>query len=73
MNLIGSGVVFHVPSFFKELAELEKKGLPNVHDRIFVSDRCQVDLDLHCAVDGLQEVEVCAIHLLEKCVVSSVY
>jgi adenylosuccinate synthase len=23
MNLIGTGVVFHAPSFFKELAELE--------------------------------------------------
>lgn len=58
MNLIGSGVVFHVPSFFRELAELEKKGLTHVHDRLYVSDRCQIDLDLHCAVDGLQEVEL---------------
>lgn len=58
MNLIGSGVVFHVPSFFKELAVLEAKGLKNVYDRIFVSDRVQIDLDLHAAVDGLEEVEL---------------
>ncbi|KAK3381057.1 Adenylosuccinate synthetase [Podospora didyma] len=58
MNLIGSGVTFHVPSFFKELAELEAKGLTNVHDRILVSDRCQVNFDLHAAVDGLEEVEL---------------
>jgi adenylosuccinate synthase len=58
LNLIGSGVVFHVPSFFKELAELEEKGLPDVHSRILVSDRCHIDLDLHAAVDGLEEVEL---------------
>ncbi|KAK3934999.1 adenylosuccinate synthetase [Diplogelasinospora grovesii] len=58
MNLIGSGVVFHVPSFFKELATLEEKGLTDVHNRILVSDRCQVDFDLHAAVDGLEEVEL---------------
>lgn len=58
MNLIGSGVVFHVPSFFSELATLEEKGLAGVRDRIFVSDRCQVNFDLHAAVDGLEEVEL---------------
>lgn len=49
-------MVFHVPTFFSELAVLEKKGLKNVHDRIFVSDRVTIDLDLHIAVDGLEEV-----------------
>lgn len=58
VNLIGSGVVFHVPTFFSELAVLEKKGLKNVHDRILVSDRVTINLDLHIAVDGLEEVEL---------------
>lgn len=58
MNLIGSGVTFHVPSFFKELGELEAKGLTGVRQRILVSDRCQVNFDLHAAVDGLEEVEL---------------
>lgn len=58
MNFIGSGVVFHVPSFFSELEELEKKGLTAVHDRILVSDRANVLLDLHIAVDGLEEREL---------------
>ncbi|KAJ2893418.1 putative Adenylosuccinate synthetase [Zalerion maritima] len=58
INLIGSGVVVHVPTFFSELATLEKKGLKNVHDRLLVSDRCQIDFDLHTAVDGLEEVEL---------------
>ncbi|EFY92301.1 adenylosuccinate synthetase [Metarhizium acridum CQMa 102] len=58
MNFIGSGVVFHVPSFFSELRELEEKGLTAVHDRILVSDRVNVLLDLHMAVDGLEEREL---------------
>ncbi|RYP77974.1 hypothetical protein DL771_000833 [Monosporascus sp. 5C6A] len=58
LNLIGSSVVAHIPSFFKELDELEQKGLSNVHDRIFISDRVHIDLDLHIAVDGLEEVEL---------------
>jgi adenylosuccinate synthase len=58
MNFIGSGVVFHVPSFFSELAELEAKGLSAVHDRILVSDRVNILLDLHIAVDGLEEREL---------------
>ncbi|QUC19208.1 uncharacterized protein UV8b_03449 [Ustilaginoidea virens] len=58
INFIGSGVVFHVPSFFKELQELEEKGLPSVHDRILVSDRVHIDLQMHVAVDGLEEREL---------------
>ncbi|RSM06128.1 Adenylosuccinate synthetase [Fusarium ambrosium] len=58
MNFIGSGVVFHVPTFFSELEELEKKGLVAVHDRILVSDRVNVLLDMHMAVDGLEEKEL---------------
>ena len=45
-NFIGSGVVFHIPTFFSELKELEEKGLTAVHDRIFVSDRVNVLLDM---------------------------
>jgi adenylosuccinate synthase len=37
---------------------LEAKGLTGVRDRIKVSDRAQVNLDLHAAVDGLEEVEL---------------
>ncbi|QLI70592.1 Adenylosuccinate synthetase [Metarhizium brunneum] len=58
LNLIGSGVVFHVPSFFSELKELDEKGLPRVYDRILVSDRVHINLDLHIAVDGLEEAEL---------------
>ncbi|PSS22964.1 hypothetical protein M430DRAFT_97645 [Amorphotheca resinae ATCC 22711] len=57
-NLIGSGVVVHVPSFFEELLDLEKKGLENVRERIFISDRCHVVFDLHMRVDSLEEREL---------------
>ncbi|KAL6697530.1 P-loop containing nucleoside triphosphate hydrolase protein [Trichoderma pleuroticola] len=54
MNFIGSDV----PSFFSELKQLEEKGLPNVYDRILVSDRVHINFDLHAAVDGLEEIEL---------------
>ncbi|KAI0509270.1 adenylosuccinate synthetase [Xylaria bambusicola] len=54
-NLIGSGVVFNVDAFFGELADLEAKGVPDVHKRIHVSSRCHLNLTLHAAVDGLSE------------------
>lgn len=57
-NLIGSGVVFNVEAFFKELAELESKGVPRVHERIHVSSRCHLNFSLYAAVDGLSEVEL---------------
>lgn len=57
INLVGSGCVVHIPSFFKELEALEKHGL-NTENRIFVSDRAHVVLDLQQVVDGLEEVEL---------------
>ncbi|RDW75649.1 hypothetical protein BP5796_06470 [Coleophoma crateriformis] len=57
-NLIGSGVVVHIPSFFKELTDLDAQGLENVRDRIKISDRCHISLNVHGLVDGLEEVEL---------------
>ena len=57
-NLIGSGVVFNVEAFFKEIAQLELKGVPRVHTRIHVSSRCHLNFALHAAVDGLSEEEL---------------
>lgn len=54
LNLIGSGVVVHVPSFFYELENIQKKGLDTT-DRIFISDRAHLVFDLHQKVDGLEE------------------
>ncbi|KAL8733328.1 MAG: hypothetical protein Q9166_002152 [cf. Caloplaca sp. 2 TL-2023] len=57
LNLIGTGCVVHIPSFFKELEDLHKKGL-NTEDRIFLSSRAHVVFDLHLLIDGLQEGEL---------------
>lgn len=57
VNVIGSGCVVHVPSFFKELDELDKKGL-KTQGRIYISDRAQIVFDVHQLVDGLEEVEL---------------
>ena len=45
VNLIGNGAVFHVPQFFKELKNLQEKGV-NTDGRIFVSDRAHVLFEL---------------------------
>jgi adenylosuccinate synthase len=57
VNLIGSGCVVHIPNLFHEINVLEKNGI-TTKDRVLVSDRCHVDLDLHTKVDGLEEVEL---------------
>jgi adenylosuccinate synthase len=57
INVIGSGCVVHVPSFFKELEALEKHGL-KTEGRIYISDRAHVVFDVHQQVDGLEEVEL---------------
>ncbi|KAF5716739.1 adenylosuccinate synthetase [Fusarium mundagurra] len=56
-HLVRVNGVSYSPSFFSELKELEKN-LTAVHDRIFVSDRANILLDLHIAVDGLEEEEL---------------
>jgi len=57
VNLVGSGCVVHVPSFFQELENAQKKGL-STEDRIYISDRAHLVFDLHQLVDGLEEVEL---------------
>ncbi|CZT21730.1 probable Adenylosuccinate synthetase [Ramularia collo-cygni] len=57
VNLVGTGCVVYVPGFFKEIAQLEFNGI-DTKDRILISDRAHVDLDLHTRVDGLEEVEL---------------
>ncbi|OLY84245.1 Adenylosuccinate synthetase [Smittium mucronatum] len=55
--VIGSGVVVHLESLFKELDDIEKKGV-DTKGRIFVSDRCQIVFDFHQMADGLNEIEL---------------
>ncbi|MCJ1240388.1 hypothetical protein MMC14_008390 [Varicellaria rhodocarpa] len=51
------GVVLHVPTFFDEIEANEVKGIETT-DRLFISDRAHVVLDLHQLVDGLEEAEL---------------
>ena len=56
-NVIGSGVVVHVPSFFEELSNLEAKGLDG-RGRLFVSSRAHLVFDFHQRTDKLKEAEL---------------
>ncbi|CDO94095.1 unnamed protein product [Kluyveromyces dobzhanskii CBS 2104] len=57
-NLIGNGVVIHVPSFFQELETLEAKGLKDARPRLFISSRAHLVFDFHQRTDKLRELEL---------------
>ena len=57
VNVIGNGVVLHVPTMFKELANLEKGGI-DWKNRLLVSDRAHLLFDFHQTIDGLQETSL---------------
>lgn len=57
VNLLGSGVVVHIPSFFEELQNLVNKGL-DATGRLFISSRAQIVFDFHQRVDKLREAEL---------------
>ena len=71
VNVVGNGVVVHIPAFFKELEAVEAKGkraLPfeafyqflgvDCSGRLLLSDRAHIVFDFHQVVDGLKEVEL---------------
>jgi len=60
--VIGNGVVFHIPAFFKELEMLDAhnkkpttKHPINYQGRILISDRAHVLFDFHKIIDGKRE------------------
>lgn len=57
LNLVGSGVVVHLPSFFQELENIEAKGL-QCRDRLFLSSRAHLVFDFHQRTDKLKELEL---------------
>ncbi|KAG7709295.1 hypothetical protein KL914_001685 [Ogataea haglerorum] len=56
-NLVGSGVVVHVPSFLEELSKIEAQGL-DCKNRLFLSSRAHLVFDFHQRVDKLREAEL---------------
>jgi adenylosuccinate synthase len=56
-NLIGNGVVVHLPSLFAEIDTTESKGI-DTRGRLFVSDRAHLVFDFHQMIDGFKEGEL---------------
>lgn len=54
VNIIGNGVVLHVPTLFKELKSLHDVGM-NTDGRLKISDRAHLLFDFHMLIDGGQE------------------
>lgn len=55
-NLIGNGVVCHVPTLMRELDDL-KDFDPRALERVFISTRAHILIDSHQMIDGLLEAE----------------
>lgn len=51
---IGAGVVVHVPTLLKELAQLDAKGV-EWKGRFFIAERAHLVFNFHQTIDGLQE------------------
>eukprot|EP00928_Gymnodinium_smaydae_P012712 TRINITY_DN14623_c0_g1_i1.p1 TRINITY_DN14623_c0_g1~~TRINITY_DN14623_c0_g1_i1.p1 ORF type:complete len:571 (+),score=100.33 TRINITY_DN14623_c0_g1_i1:61-1713(+) len=55
-NLIGNGVVVHIPTLMRELDAL-KEFDPQALDRVFISTRAHLLFDSHQLIDGILEAE----------------
>ena len=53
-NIIGNGVVVHVPTLVTELQQLLNAGM-NIDGRILISDRAHIVFDFHQEIDGILE------------------
>lgn len=51
MNVLGNGVVVHVPTLFEELAQLDKNGVA-YKGRLLISDRAHLVSNLQIEADG---------------------
>ncbi|XP_065883297.1 adenylosuccinate synthetase isozyme 2-like [Dysidea avara] len=56
-SVIGNGVVIHLPGLFAEIEKNVAKGLVNWQDRLIISNKAHLVLDVQQAVDGLLEQE----------------
>jgi len=55
-NIIGNGVVVHIPTMMRELEAL-KDFDPRAIERVFISTRAHILLDSHQIIDGILEAE----------------
>jgi adenylosuccinate synthase len=55
-NLIGNGVVVHIPTMMRELDDL-KEFDPRAMERVYISTRAHILFDSHQIIDGILEAE----------------
>mmetsp|Transcript_56431 Transcript_56431/g.123317 ORF Transcript_56431/g.123317 Transcript_56431/m.123317 type:complete len:548 (-) Transcript_56431:283-1926(-) len=55
-NLIGNGVVVHIPTLMRELDDLKELD-PRAIERVFISTRAHILFDSHQIIDGILEAE----------------
>lgn len=53
--MIGNGVVVDPDVFLKEIETLQKANVPNLEERILLSDRCHLILEYHRQLDAARE------------------
>ncbi len=53
MNIIGNGMALDIPKLFKEIKDIESKGVPS--PQLMISDRAQVVMPYHIAFDEYEE------------------
>ncbi len=53
MNIIGNGMALDIPKLFKEIKDIEGKGVPS--PQLMISDRAQVVMPYHIAFDEYEE------------------
>jgi len=51
-NLIGNGVVVHLPTLFKELTQFDENKIP-YKGRLFISNRAHIVTQMHLEADGI--------------------
>ncbi len=55
-SIIGNGVALNIPYLFKEIKDLEAKGVPT--PKILVSDRAQIMMPYHMLLDACEEARL---------------
>lgn len=55
MNVIGNGVVIHLPGLFEEIEKNEKKGLTGWEKRLIISSRAHLVFNFHQQADRYEE------------------
>lgn len=55
MNVLGNGVVINLGGLFDEIEKNEKKGLTDLHKRLFISSRAHLVFQFHLLADVYEE------------------